>query len=175
MLPVLDLGIHPEIDQTDWRLEISGEVAQNVELSFDQLNALRPVDDVSDFHCVTTWSRLDCRWGGVAIEDVLALAKPTERAVHVLFESYDGYTTNLPLFELLKPGCLLATLLDGEPLTLKYGAPVRAVVPHLYAWKSAKFLRRIVLMVDEEMGYWEERGYSSTADPWSEDRFAVGE
>ncbi len=174
-LPVLDLGIHPEIARDDWRLEVGGLVEEEVELDWAAMSAFPQTEDVSDFHCVTTWSRYDCRWGGVAFGELLDRVRPADGARFVLFTSFDGYTTNLALDALLAPGALLATSLDGEPLPVRYGGPVRALIPQLYAWKSAKFLKRIDFLAEQELGYWEKRGYSDTADPWLEERFRGAE
>jgi DMSO/TMAO reductase YedYZ molybdopterin-dependent catalytic subunit len=171
-LPVLDLGIHPEISEAEWRLEIGGLVEAPLELDWDGLNALPQGEDVSDFHCVTTWSKYDCRWGGVPMGAILDLVRPKAEAGFVLFTSYDGYTTNLPLGALFAPGVFLAISLDGEPLPVKYGGPARVVLPQLFAWKSAKFIKAIEFRAEDELGYWEKRGYSNTADPWLEERFA---
>lgn len=174
-LPVLDLGIHPQVSLADWRLEIEGAVESALKLDWEELGELPVIEDVSDFHCVTTWSKYDCRWGGVGFGEILDRVQPTDAAAFVLFTSYDGYTTNLPLEALLHEGAMLATQLDGEPLPLRYGGPVRALIPQLYGWKSAKFLKRIDFLTEDEPGYWEKRGYSDSADPWLEERFDRGE
>lgn len=171
-LPVLDLGIHPEISEAEWRLQIGGLVEAPLELDWDGIKKLPQGEDVSDFHCVTTWSKYDCRWSGVPMGEILGLVRPQAEASFVLFTSYDGYTTNLPVGALFAPGVFLATSLDGEPLPVKYGGPARVVIPQLFAWKSAKFIKAIEFRAEDELGYWEKRGYSNTADPWLEERFA---
>ena len=171
-LPVLDLGIYPEVDSPDWRLEIGGLVESFLALDLDGLMALPRVEMTSDFHCVTTWSKYDCRWGGVPMTEILDRVKPTDAANFVLFTSYDGYTTNLPVAALFAPDVLLATSMDGEVLSVKHGGPVRVVIPQLYGWKSAKFIHRIDFLAEDVSGYWEKRGYSNTADPWLEERFS---
>ena len=171
-LPVLDLGIHPEISKEEWCLGIGGAVEEKLQLDWAALQALPQAEDVSDFHCVTTWSRYDCRWGGVPMGEILDRVRPTDVAKFAFFTSYDGYTTNLPLDALFAPGVFLATSLDGEPLPLRYGGPLRVVIPQLFAWKSAKFIKRIDFREEDELGYWEKRGYSNTADPWLEERFS---
>lgn len=170
-LPVLDLGIHPKITNKEWTLEIRGKVEKELTFDWESLMQFTQSEEVSDFHCVTTWSKYDCRWGGVRMVDLLDLAKPTDEAAFVLFISYDGYTTNLPIRLLYGEGVLLATSLDGTPLPVKNGGPVRVVIPQLYAWKSAKFIKRIEVIAEDQPGYWEKRGYSNTADPWKEERF----
>lgn len=170
--PVLDLGIHPEVDEDEWRLEVVGRVEQELALTWAEWQRLPRVDSVSDFHCVTTWSRFDLRWGGVRFRELLDRVRPTAEAAFAFFTCYDGYTTGLALDELLGDDVLLADRLDGDPLPLRHGGRLRVVVPHLYAWKAAKFIRRIELTDREMPGYWERRGYSQTADPWTEDRFS---
>jgi DMSO/TMAO reductase YedYZ molybdopterin-dependent catalytic subunit len=170
-LPVLDLGIHPEIADEDWRLEIGGLVEEPMNLDRAAVEALPQAEDVSDFHCVTTWSKYDCRWGGVPIGEILDRVRPTDEARFVFATSYDGYTTNFSIDALFAPGVFLATHLDGEPLPVRYGGPARLVIPQLYGWKSAKFVKAIEFRANDEPGYWEKRGYSDTADPWLEERF----
>lgn len=171
-LPVLDLGIHPEVAASDWQLEISGLVEESLVMDWQVLMALKQVEKTSDFHCVTTWSKYDCVWGGVPMAEILDLVKPTDEARFVLFASHDDYTTNLPVAALFAEDALLATSLNGEPLSVKHGGPVRVVIPQLYAWKSAKFIRKIDFLAKDAPGYWEQRGYSNTADPWLEERFS---
>jgi len=174
-LPVLDLGIHPEISEMDWRLEIGGLVEEPMELDWAGLMALPQAEEVSDFHCVTTWSKYDCRWGGVPMAEILDRVRPADEARFVFLVSYDGYTTNFAIDALFAPGVFLATSLDGETLPARYGGPVRVVVPQLFGWKSAKFVKAIEFRAEDELGYWEKRGYSDTADPWLEERFRGAE
>jgi DMSO/TMAO reductase YedYZ molybdopterin-dependent catalytic subunit len=169
--PVLDLGIKPRVPLNEWRLRIHGMVENPVELTWEDLNALPQFSDTSDFHCVTTWSRFDLAWEGVAFFTIAELVKPRAEASHVVFQSYDGYDTNVELDPCMDDDVLIATKVDGAPLPLEHGAPARMVIPKLYAWKSAKFLREIRFTDAHELGYWEKRGYSDTADPWIEDRF----
>jgi len=168
--PVLDLGETPRIPPERWRLVVDGACERPLELSFADLLALPQVDDEQDFHCVTGWSVLDLRFRGVRLETIAALARPGPGATHVMVHGADGYSTNLPLEEALKPAVLLAHAVDGEPLGAEHGGPVRVVVPELYAWKGAKWLTRIEFMVGDRRGYWEIRGYSNTAHPWRDDR-----
>ena len=169
--PVLDLGRQPEVPVGKWRLAIAGAVEEPVSLTFEQLLALPQVEDVSDFHCVTTWSKMDMRWKGVHFSTALALARPLPQASHVLLHAYDGYTTNLPLEEALKDDVLLAHQVDGAPLPVPHGGPVRVVTPQLYAWKGAKWISRIEVLTQDQPGFWERRGYSNTAHPWRDDRY----
>lgn len=168
--PVLDLGILPDVRHEDWRLRLFGLVRQELELDWSALMDLPQVTDVSDFHCVTTWSCLGLAWEGVPLREVLALAGPLPEAGFVTLHGYDGYTTNLPLAALQDEDVLLAHGLDGGPLAPEHGGPVRLVVPKRYAWKSAKWLKAIEFHAEDHPGYWEVRGYHNNADPWQEER-----
>ncbi len=170
--PVLDLGIKPKIPTGEWSLELGGAVENATTLDWDALGALPQSQDTSDFHCVTTWSKFNCDWGGVVFTDLLEVVRPTEDASHVLYTAYDGYTTNTPIDVLYDSDVLLATSFEGNPLTTEHGEPARVIIPKLYAWKGAKFVKKIEFLADDQLGYWEKRGYSNTADPWLEDRFS---
>ncbi len=170
--PILDLGVRPDVTRATWRLTVDGRVKQPLVLGFEDLLALEQVDDVSDFHCVTSWSRLDIPWRGVRLSTVIALAEPEEDAHYVVCHSYDGYETNLPLVEALKDDVLLAHTADGGPLPPEHGGPVRVITPQLYAWKGAKWIRRLELLAEDRPGFWEQRGYSNTAHPWRNDRYS---
>lgn len=170
--PVLDLGIHPRIPLDEWQLKLDGAVEQPQTLSWAELKALPQVEDVSDFHCVTTWSKFDCRWGGVAFTTLYELVRPRTEARFVYFTGYDGYSTNVALEHCLDDDVLVATSFDGQPVSLEHGGPARVIVPKLYAWKGAKFVSGITFLAEDKLGFWEVRGYSNTADPWTEDRYA---
>jgi len=177
--PVLDLGDVPDIPLSSWRLEVGGEVDNPVTLNWHDFMALPQVDDVSDFHCVTTWSRFDNRWRGVRMRDLAELVVPTENARFVLFTGYDvypgtgiPYTTNLPIARATENDVLLVHTWEGQPLPREHGGPVRVITPKLYAWKGAKWVRRIELLADDRRGFWEVRGYSNTAEPWLNDRYS---
>jgi DMSO/TMAO reductase YedYZ molybdopterin-dependent catalytic subunit len=170
--PVLDLGVQPEIPLAEWTLTLDGEVDKPSLLSWAQLQALPQVDDVSDFHCVTTWSKFDCRWSGVAFTTLYELAQPKPEAQFVYFTSYDGYSTNVPLAQCLDDDVLLATSFDGAPVSREHGGPARIIIPKLYAWKGAKFVKGITFLTEDKLGFWEVRGYANGADPWTEDRYA---
>jgi DMSO/TMAO reductase YedYZ molybdopterin-dependent catalytic subunit len=170
--PVLDLGIQPDIAREEWALKIHGQVESPVCLDWERLMALPQFTDISDFHCVTTWSQFDMKWQGVSFFTVADLVKPTGDATHVFFKSYDGYSTNNPLEVCMDDDVLIAHSWNGKPLTREHGGPARVIVPKRYAWKGAKFIREIVFLDRDILGFWELRGYSNTADPWKEDRFA---
>ena len=170
--PVLDLGVQPEVPLPEWSLSIDGLVDNPVSLSWTQFGALPQVDDVSDFHCVTTWSKFGCRWGGVALTTLYELARPRPEARFVYFSSFDGYSTNVSLEKCLDDDTLVATSFDGAPIPREHGGPARVIIPKLYAWKGAKFVKAITFLSKDKLGFWEVRGYSNTADPWTEDRYA---
>lgn len=170
--PVLDLGILPEIEHADWKLIINGEVEHPVELTWDDFMALPQTEDTSDFHCVTTWSKLDMNWKGVRLLDLAALVQPKDTATHIMCYGYDDYTTNVSLEEALKPDVLLVHTFEGAPLHQDHGGPVRMITPQLYAWKGAKWISRIEFLSKNKLGFWEERGYSDTAYPWRNDRYS---
>jgi DMSO/TMAO reductase YedYZ molybdopterin-dependent catalytic subunit len=173
--PVLDLGNVPTIDFERWKLTVDGACDHPLVLNRGELLRLEQVHDTSDFHCVTTWSKMDIAWIGVRVSDVIALASPSEDAGFVMCHGYDGYSTNLSLDEALKPDVLLVHHANGAPLPTEHGGPVRMITPELYAWKGAKWISRIELMRESRLGFWEERGYSSTAHPWRNDRYSPKE
>jgi DMSO/TMAO reductase YedYZ molybdopterin-dependent catalytic subunit len=170
--PVLDLGIRPDWTVQNWSLQLDGAVDNPVTLSWDAFQELDQIEDVSDFHCVTTWSRMDLRWQGVRFSTLAALVSPSEQAQHLMCYGADGYTTNISLLEALKDDVLLVHTVEGHPLEPDHGGPVRMITPQLYAWKGAKWINRIEFLETDRKGYWEERGYSNTAYPWRNDRYS---
>jgi DMSO/TMAO reductase YedYZ molybdopterin-dependent catalytic subunit len=170
--PVLDLGVKPDIAPEAWSMSFDGACAAPYSINFEELFALEQVEDTSDFHCVTSWSRFGIAWRGVRLADLIAAAEPSDDAEFVMCHGYDGYTTNLPLTEALKPDVLVAHNADGEPLPREHGGPVRIITPQLYAWKGAKWIKRVELMLEDRRGFWEERGYSNSAHPWRNDRYS---
>ncbi|WP_024517270.1 sulfite oxidase-like oxidoreductase [Bradyrhizobium sp. Tv2a-2] len=170
--PVLDLGLEPEIPRERWRLDVYGAVEQPVFWDYTQFLAQRQTQFVSDIHCVTTWSRYDNQWDGVSTRDLLAACQPHDDTGFVVLHSYDGYTTNLALEDFAAEDALLAHSWSGKPLDVEHGGPVRLVVPHLYFWKSAKWLQAIEFLTHDAPGYWEVRGYHNRGDPWAEQRYS---
>ncbi len=168
--PVLDLGVHPPFDEKEWSFKVWGEVENPIALNWKEFQALPKTDSVSDFHCVTTWSKMDARWGGVLMIDLLKLVRPKPAAAFVIQHCAEQYTTNTSLLEASTADALLAYELDGSPLPLEHGGPMRMVIPTLYAWKSGKFLRGLELASADKPGFWETRGYHNRADPWLEER-----
>ncbi len=170
--PVLDLGVQPKIELEDWSLTISGLVKNPKMFSWKEFMAFPQVDDVSDFHCVTTWSRLDNNWRGVRFSDIANYCELLPEVKYVYIKAYDAYSTNLPLEEAMKYDVLLVHRWEGQPLTTEHGGPVRMIAPQLYAWKGAKWIGEIEFRDYDELGYWEQRGYSNTAEPWLNDRYS---
>lgn len=173
--PVLDLGIRPNVNSSNWTLNLYGLVANPLELNWMDFRSLTQVKDVSDFHCVTRWSQLDMVWEGVLARDLIAKAAPIAKAQFVTLHSYDGYTTNLPLEALLDDDVIIAHSALGKALTAEHGGPVRMVVPKRYAWKSAKWLKGIEFHEFDRPGFWEVRGYHNDAFPFEEQRFSNDE
>lgn len=170
--PVLDLGIVPPVSRERWRLDVYGAIETPVFWSFDEFIAQKQARFTSDIHCVTTWSRYDNEWKGLATRELLAACQPREDARFVVLHSYDGYTTNLALEDFAAEDALLAHSWSGQPLTEEHGGPVRLVVPHLYFWKSAKWLQAIEFLTEDAPGFWEVRGYHNRGDPWTEQRYS---
>ena len=177
--PVLDLGDVPDVSLDQWRLEIGGLVHNPVTLSWTDFLALPQADDVSDFHCVTTWSRFGNHWRGVRFKTLAELAVPDDEATHVLCTGYDHmpgtripYTTNLPLARAVEDDVLLVHTWQGEPLPREHGGPVRMITPKLYAWKGTKWIRKVEFLARDQKGFWEVRGYSNSAEPWFNDRYS---
>ncbi len=170
--PVLDLGIHPDIPLNTWTLEVKGAVNNPFTLTWKDLMALEQVKDVSDFHCVTTWSRMDNEWGGVRFKTIAEKAKLKASAAFVFMTGYDGYSTNLKLEECMDDDVLLVHTWQGQPLPREHGGPLRMITPRKYAWKGSKWIKEIIFLEKEELGFWELRGYSNTAEPWFNDRYS---
>jgi DMSO/TMAO reductase YedYZ molybdopterin-dependent catalytic subunit len=178
--PVLDLGEQPDLSPAEWKLDVGGLVEDPFTLTWDQFMALPQADDISDFHCVTTWSRFDNHWRGVRFQTIAELAVPQSEAAFVLCTGYDfmpgtviPYTTNLPLARALDADVLLVHTWEGRPLPREHGGPCRMITPKLYAWKGTKWIRRIEFLADDRKGFWEVRGYSNSAEPWFNDRYAT--
>jgi DMSO/TMAO reductase YedYZ molybdopterin-dependent catalytic subunit len=169
--PVLSKGGTPAWDPETWTFEVRGAVEEPLELSFAEFRDLPAETQRQDFHCVTGWSRFDCLFTGVPFPEVADRAGVTDDAVHVMFHALDGYTTDLPLEACLRREVLFAYGFDGDDLPERHGGPVRVVTPHRYAYKGAKWVTGVEFLTTPERGYWEQRGYSQTADPWNEERY----
>jgi len=162
---------NPKINLKTYTLEISGEIEKPIRLNWKEILELPKTQSLSDFHCVEGWSVLDCKWEGIRFNQIIKLATPKETAKFVTFECADGYKTSLSLEELSGEDVLLAYGLNEKPLEEGTGFPLRLVVPNKYAYKSALWVTKIEFTAKKELGFWEKRGYSDTADVWKNDRF----
>jgi len=169
--PVLTYGQTPAIDQSTWYLKVWG-LAQEKFFSWSDLMALPQNDFTADFHCVTRWSKLDVKWRGIRVVDFMQLVELSPQASHIMQHCYGGYTTNLILEDFLKPENFFAHTLDGQPLSPDHGGPLRLVIPHLYAWKSAKWIHGLEFCDHKVLGFWERNGYHERGEPWQEQRYA---
>lgn len=168
--PVLSAGPTPRLDTADWKFEIKSETGQSLSWTWDELHALGLEDVHTDIHCVTRWSKFGTDWRGVSLDK---LFEDLESSFdYVMVHSYGGYTTNLPLEDLMNGQAWIATEFDGEPLEPDHGGPARLLVPHLYFWKSAKWVRGITMQRDDNPGFWEQNGYHTYGDPWREERYS---
>jgi DMSO/TMAO reductase YedYZ molybdopterin-dependent catalytic subunit len=170
--PVLTYGAPPRVDTSRWVFRITGAVGEPRQWTWDELARLPRVEVVSDVHCVTRWSRFDNRWRGIRPRDLLAAARPRPEARYALVHAEPDYTTNLPLAALLDDDVLLALEHDGRPLPSEHGGPMRLVVPRLYFWKSAKWVRGLEFFDVNPPGFWEQNGYHMHADPWRQERYS---
>jgi DMSO/TMAO reductase YedYZ molybdopterin-dependent catalytic subunit len=170
--PVLDLGQTPRVAKEVWRLDIAGEVERPTTWDFAGLMAQPQVTLVTDIHCVTSWSRYDNRWDGVSTEQLIGAVGVRPAVQFVLLTANDGYTTNMAIEDFAHPDAMVVHSWEGKPLDLDHGGPVRLVVPHLYFWKSPKWLRRIEFATRDHLGFWELRGYHNHGDPWKEERYS---
>jgi DMSO/TMAO reductase YedYZ molybdopterin-dependent catalytic subunit len=173
--PVLSVGATPHVDREHWLLSVDGAVHAPYVLDWSALTQGGGEAWVGDVHCVTRWSKFGMPWRGVPVRQLLERAGLRPEASHVMAHSYDGYTTNLPLSDVLEHPALLAWEAEGEPLADEHGGPARLLVPHLYLWKSAKWIRRLEVLAGDELGFWERNGYHHRGDPWLEERYSVDE
>ena len=169
--PVLHYGTVPHVDPTAWTLAVTGLVDAPFTLGWDELQALPQAETLCDIHCVTRWSRYDNVFAGVPVRTLVERARPRPEVTHVLVHAEHGFTTNLPLDDFLAPGNLLALRHNGRDLDPEHGGPVRLVVPHLYFWKSAKWVRGFEFMEGDYPGFWEQNGYHMRGEPWAEERY----
>ena len=169
--PVLTAEITPRFDPDDWTMTVDGLVERPTTWSWEEIQALPGSEYAGDIHCVTTWSKFDTTFAGVSVDTLLAAARPTADAAYVMAHSTTGYTTNLPLADVTGGKAWVVWTYDGRPLPRDHGGPVRLLVPHLYFWKSAKWVRGLRLTVADEPGFWEVNGYHNYGDPWREQRY----
>jgi DMSO/TMAO reductase YedYZ molybdopterin-dependent catalytic subunit len=169
--PVLAAGPTPRIGTDDWSFTLKVGPKPFIKWNWAEFNSLPQTKFTRDIHCVTAWSKLDTPWQGVLIDDILGEAGLEPPTDFTLAHSYDGYTTNVPAKDLLSGKAMIATHYDGEPLTADHGGPARLLVPHLYFWKSAKWINGLQFTTRDEPGFWELRGYHIYGDPWREQRY----
>jgi DMSO/TMAO reductase YedYZ molybdopterin-dependent catalytic subunit len=167
--PVLSAGPTPHVPLAEWSFQIGGAVEEPGAWTWDELNALPSETITTDIHCVTKWSKLDTRWAGVSLDVLFELVRPTGDYLSIL--SYGGYTTNVPLEDATDGKAWIAVSYDDEPLEPEHGGPARFLVPHLYFWKSAKWVRGLEVRDDDQPGFWEVNGYHNYGDPWQEQRY----
>ncbi len=168
--PVLTYGETPEIRTENWQFKVWGLVTPKT-FSWSDFMALPHHEFTKDFHCVTRWSKLDVKWTGIKITDLINLLDIDPKATHVMQHCYGGYTTNVPLKDFVLDDNFFAFKLSGEPLSPDHGGPMRSVIPHLYAWKSAKWINGLEFLPQDELGFWEKNGYHRRGDPWKEERY----
>ncbi len=168
--PVLHYASIPSFDRSTWEFRTSGLVEIPLQLTWEDFVRLPQTQMTSDFHCVTRWSRFDNRWEGVLFQAVYDLTRPKPEATHVLVHATDGFATNVPLKDLVEDNVIFALKHDGEPLSAEHGGPLRLVVPKLYGWKSAKWVRGLEFLPHDRPGFWEQNGYHIYGDPWKEQR-----
>ena len=169
--PVLTAEATPHLDLEAWSLTVDGLVERPTTWTWDEIRQLPKATYSGDIHCVTTWSKFDVVFGGVSVDDLLAAAGPQPEGRFVMAHSSTGYTTNLPLADLTGGKAWVVWEFGGRPLTREHGGPVRLLVPHLYFWKSAKWVSRLELMAEDQPGFWERNGYHDRGDPWREQRY----
>ncbi|HTW20124.1 MAG TPA: sulfite oxidase-like oxidoreductase [Mycobacteriales bacterium] len=169
--PVLTAEVTPRLDTSTWTMTVDGLVRESRSWSWEEMHQLPGSEFAGDIHCVTTWSKLGTRFGGVSVDELLRLTGPMPHATHALATSTTGYTTNFPLDHLTGGKAWIAWTYEGEPLPREHGGPVRLLVPHLYFWKSAKWITRLTLLDHDQPGFWEQNGYHDLGDPWLEQRY----
>lgn len=169
--PVLSKGYTPKIDTNNWKIRIHGLVSNPIVLSWNEFNALPSSEITTDIHCVTKWSKFNTVWKGVSLDTLVELVGLQGRATHVLAFTYDDYSTNLPVADILLNKAYIVTEFDQKPLASEHGGPARLLVPHLYLWKSAKWINELKFIDHEELGFWELRGYHRYGDPWKQQRY----
>jgi DMSO/TMAO reductase YedYZ molybdopterin-dependent catalytic subunit len=169
--PVLTAEATPTLALDTWTFSIGGLVEAPVTWTWDQIRQLPGSDYEGAIHCVTTWSKFDVAFHGVSVDTLLAAAPPLPTATHVMATSHTGYTTNLPLDDVTGGKAWVVWDYDGQPLEREHGGPARLLVPHLYFWKSAKWVSGLQLLDHDEPGFWEQNGYHDRGDPWLEQRY----
>ncbi len=168
--PVLTYGETPEISTDEWEFKVWG-LATAKTLKWSDLMAMPQQEFTADFHCVTRWSKLDVKWTGVKVTDFMQQIEVDPKAIHIMEHCYGGYTTNIALEDFLRPENFFAHTWEGKPLPADHGGPLRLIVPHLYAWKSAKWINGLEFLDQPALGFWEKNGYHKRGEPWAEERY----
>ncbi|MBC8120897.1 MAG: sulfite oxidase-like oxidoreductase [Gemmatimonadaceae bacterium] len=169
--PLMTYGRAPKVEKADWQFRVWG-LAGEKSFRWDDFMGMPVHSFTDDFHCVTRWSKLGVQWTGIKVTDFMSRIELDPRAKHVTAHCYGGYTTNLSLDDFVREQNFFAFQLFGEPLPIEHGGPLRLVVPHLYAWKSAKWINGLEFVEQEQLGFWEVNGYHSRGEPWSEERYS---
>lgn len=169
--PVLTYGTAPQVSIEEWEFRVWG-LAKPVVLSLSDFMNLPQHEFTADFHCVTRWSKLDVKWTGIKVTDFMNLIEVDPKAAHVMEHCYGGYTTNIAMADFVRAENFFAFKLFGEPLPKEHGGPMRLVVPHLYAWKSAKWINGLEFLDQEKLGFWERNGYHRRGEPWAQERYS---
>ncbi|MFX1346997.1 MAG: molybdopterin-dependent oxidoreductase [Promethearchaeota archaeon] len=171
--PVLQSGTVAHLERGNYKLEIKGEIEQPINLTLTELEKLKDIEILEDIHCVTSWSKYDTKWGGISFKKLFSVVKPKISALFVEFLCADnGFTTTVPIERLKRENAILALTYEGEPINDKHGGPLRAIIPNLYFYKSAKWIIRIIFLKEDRLGHWERAGYSNKADPWKQQRYS---
>ncbi len=169
--PVLTYGATPQVSTEEWEFRVSG-LAKPVTFSWSDFMALPQHEFTADFHCVTRWSKLDVKWTGIKVTDFMGLIELDPKVAHIMEHCYGGYTTNISVEDFMREENFFAFKVFGEALPGEHGGPMRLVVPHLYAWKSAKWINGLEFLAGEELGFWERNGYHRRGEPWAEERYS---
>jgi DMSO/TMAO reductase YedYZ molybdopterin-dependent catalytic subunit len=169
--PVMDIGKIPKLDLDTWQLTITGLVDEPITLSFDELKKIGVKKFTTDFHCVTTWSKLDMNWAGVSMIDLIKFVNPKPEWKYLIQYGADDYTTNIRREDVEREDCFIAFEYEGEPLSAEHGG-IRMIIPHLYGWKGSKFLVKLEFVKKDNPGFWERRGYHNVAEAFAEERYS---
>ena len=169
--PVLTYGNTPRVNADTWQFRVWG-LAKEKTFSWADFMAMPQHNFTADFHCVTRWSKLDVQWTGVKVTDFMKLVEVDPKAAYIMEHCYGGYTTNISMDDFVREENFFAHTLFGEPLPAEHGGPMRLVVPHIYAWKSAKWINGLEFLSQEELGFWERNGYHRRGEPWAEERYS---
>jgi DMSO/TMAO reductase YedYZ molybdopterin-dependent catalytic subunit len=169
--PVLTAEVTPRLSTESWSFGVDGLVSHPTSWSWDEIHQLPSSTYDGAIHCVTTWSKFDMSWAGASVDTLFEAAQPSSSATHVVATSHTGYTTNLPIEDVTGGRAWVAWEVDGQPLAVPHGGPARLLVPHLYFWKSAKWIAKLTVLDHDEPGFWEQYGYHNHGDPWLEQRY----